>query len=219
MLARTAFRSAAALAAPRRVPHHVTSILIQSRLHIRYASTTIKVPQMAESISEGTLKQFSKAVGDYVEADEEVATIETDKIDVAVTAPEAGTIKEILVKEEDTVTVGQELIILETGGDKPAEDSKSEAPKEEKPKEEKKEEPTASPPKEEKPPAPKEESKPAPPKQAPPPPPPQPKKTPALKPAEDDGKFKLWTRDERRVSCSPSTEAQIPHLILFIWLN
>jgi 2-oxoglutarate dehydrogenase E2 component (dihydrolipoamide succinyltransferase) len=35
---------------------------------------------MAESITEGTLKQFSKKVGDYVEADEEIATIETDKV-------------------------------------------------------------------------------------------------------------------------------------------
>lgn len=81
-----------------------------------YAETVVKVPQMAESISEGTLKQFSKQVGDYVEQDEEIATIETDKIDVAVNAPEAGTIKEFLVSEEDTVTVGQELCKLETGG-------------------------------------------------------------------------------------------------------
>ena len=41
---------------------------------------TVKVPQMAESISEGTLKSWSKKVGDSVEADEEVATIETDKV-------------------------------------------------------------------------------------------------------------------------------------------
>jgi 2-oxoglutarate dehydrogenase E2 component (dihydrolipoamide succinyltransferase) len=40
----------------------------------------VEVPQMAESITEGTLKQFSKQVGDYVEADEEIATIETDKV-------------------------------------------------------------------------------------------------------------------------------------------
>jgi len=71
---------------------------------------------MAESISEGTLKQFSKSVGDYVERDEEIATIETDKIDVSVNAPEAGTIKEFLANEEDTVTVGQELVRMETGG-------------------------------------------------------------------------------------------------------
>lgn len=72
---------------------------------------------MAESISEGTLKQFSKQVGDYVEQDEEIATIETDKIDVAVNAPAAGTIKEFLASEEDTVTVGQDLVKLELGGE------------------------------------------------------------------------------------------------------
>lgn len=42
----------------------------------------VKVPQMAESISEGTLKAWSKQVGDSVEADEEVATIETDKVNL-----------------------------------------------------------------------------------------------------------------------------------------
>ncbi|KAJ5472451.1 Biotin/lipoyl attachment [Penicillium desertorum] len=48
-----------------------------------YADSIIKVPSMAESITEGTLKQFSKQVGDFVERDEEIATIETDKIDVS----------------------------------------------------------------------------------------------------------------------------------------
>ena len=46
--------------------------------HVEYE--TVKVPQMAESISEGTLKQWQKKVGDFVEQDEEVATIETDKV-------------------------------------------------------------------------------------------------------------------------------------------
>ncbi|KAL8898354.1 MAG: hypothetical protein Q9207_006738 [Kuettlingeria erythrocarpa] len=71
---------------------------------------------MAESITEGTLKQWTKQIGDHVEQDEEIATIETDKIDVAVNAPQAGTIKELLAKEEDTVTVGQDLVKLELGG-------------------------------------------------------------------------------------------------------
>ncbi|KAI4228561.1 MAG: hypothetical protein L6R40_008126 [Gallowayella cf. fulva] len=71
---------------------------------------------MAESITEGTLKQWSKQIGDHVEQDEEIATIETDKIDVAVNAPQAGTIKEFLANEEDTVTVGQDLVKLELGG-------------------------------------------------------------------------------------------------------
>ena len=45
-----------------------------------YAQTIVKVPQMAESITEGTLKQWNKKVGDYVVQDEEIATIETDKV-------------------------------------------------------------------------------------------------------------------------------------------
>lgn len=45
-----------------------------------YAEKVVKVPEMAESISEGTLKQWSKQIGDYVEQDEEIATIETDKV-------------------------------------------------------------------------------------------------------------------------------------------
>lgn len=53
-----------------------------------YAQTIVKVPQMAESITEGTLKQWNKQVGDYVELDEEIATIETDKvINIAALAP------------------------------------------------------------------------------------------------------------------------------------
>ncbi|KAM0715857.1 hypothetical protein Q7P37_008371 [Cladosporium fusiforme] len=79
----------------------------------------VKVPEMAESISEGTLKQFSKEIGDYVEQDEEIATIETDKIDVAVNAPTAGVIKEFLAKEEDTVVVGQDLVKIDAGASAP----------------------------------------------------------------------------------------------------
>lgn len=49
--------------------------------HVRtYADLVVKVPVMAESISEGTLKQFSKQIGERVEQDEEIATIETDKV-------------------------------------------------------------------------------------------------------------------------------------------
>jgi 2-oxoglutarate dehydrogenase E2 component (dihydrolipoamide succinyltransferase) len=70
---------------------------------------------MAESISEGTLRSWSKQVGDSVEADEEVATIETDKIDVSVNAPKSGKIVELLAKEDDTVNVGQDLFRIEPG--------------------------------------------------------------------------------------------------------
>ncbi|KAJ5116496.1 Dihydrolipoamide succinyltransferase [Penicillium angulare] len=92
-----------------------------------YADKVVQVPQMAESITEGTLKQFSKQIGDFVERDEEIATIETDKIDVSVNAPESGTIKEFLVSEEDTVTVGQDLVKIELG-DAPAGGKQEAAP-------------------------------------------------------------------------------------------
>ncbi|EXJ89754.1 dihydrolipoyllysine-residue succinyltransferase, E2 component [Capronia epimyces CBS 606.96] len=146
---------------------------------VQYAEVTVKVPQMAESISEGTLSTFTKQVGDYVEQDEEIASIETDKIDVAVNAPEAGTIKELLVSEGDTVTVGQEIAKIEPGegsggGAKEATEEPKEPASEKQPtssdpepkkEESAKEEPPSPPPKKEETPAPpKEEKKPAPPK-------------------------------------------------------
>lgn len=79
------------------------------------SEVTVCVPPMAESISEGTLNQFNKEVGDYVEKDEEIATIETDKIDVAVNAPEAGIVQELLVSEGDTVNVGQSIAKISVG--------------------------------------------------------------------------------------------------------
>lgn len=86
---------------------------------------------MAESISEGTLKQWTRKVGDFVEQDEEIATIETDKIDIAVNVPESGTIKEFLANEEDTVTVGQDLVRIELG--KAAENGQKQASPDAKP--------------------------------------------------------------------------------------
>ncbi|THX24857.1 dihydrolipoamide succinyltransferase [Aureobasidium pullulans] len=110
-------RSSVLLSQQPRTPAHLIRSSPIAQVQTRgYAEKVVQVPTMAESITEGTLKQFSKQVGDYVEQDEEIATIETDKIDVAVNAPEAGTIKEFLVNEEDTVTVGQDLLKMELGG-------------------------------------------------------------------------------------------------------
>lgn len=138
---------------------------------------------MAESISEGTLSSFSKQVGDHVEQDEEIASIETDKIDVSVNAPAAGVITELLVGEGDTVTVGQDLAKIDAGAEgggeakadsepkSPATDAQEtssqpegqkEQPKEEPKKEEKKETLPPPPPKEPEPKkeAPKQEKQP-----------------------------------------------------------
>ncbi|KAF5022774.1 hypothetical protein F66182_5189 [Fusarium sp. NRRL 66182] len=165
-----------------------------------YADSVIKVPQMAESISEGTLKQFSKSIGDYIEQDEEIATIETDKIDVAVNATESGTIKEFLVGEEDTVTVGQDLVRIELGG-APSGDKKA-APKEESKEEPKKSEseseskPESKPePKQESTPEPKKESAPAPSK----PEPPRQSEKKESKPEASSSSSSMGNREERRV--------------------
>ncbi|KAJ6495363.1 dihydrolipoamide succinyltransferase [Mycena sanguinolenta] len=97
---------AAASVHAKRATFHSTGLL---------QAETVKVPQMAESITEGTLKSWLKQVGDSVAADEEIATIETDKIDVSVNAPTSGKIVELLAQEEDTVTVGQDLFRIEPG--------------------------------------------------------------------------------------------------------
>ncbi|KAJ1731253.1 2-oxoglutarate dehydrogenase complex E2 component [Coemansia biformis] len=75
----------------------------------------IKVPHMADSITEGTLKSWARQVGEQVEQDEEVASIETDKVDIPVNSPVAGVLRELLAKEEDTVVVGQDLFKIEEG--------------------------------------------------------------------------------------------------------
>ncbi|KAF2144696.1 uncharacterized protein K452DRAFT_349728 [Aplosporella prunicola CBS 121167] len=168
-----------------------------------YASKIVKVPEMAESITEGTLKQFSKQVGDYVELDEEIATIETDKIDVSVNAPEAGTIKELLVKEEDTVTVGQDLISMELGGAPSG--GKKEQGKEQPKEPASKEQETSSQPKggqeqeksQDKPAPPKEEKKPEPPKEEKKSQPAPSKQAKEEQPKKSDTPF--GSREERRV--------------------
>jgi 2-oxoglutarate dehydrogenase E2 component (dihydrolipoamide succinyltransferase) len=83
---------------------------------------------MAESITEGTLNQFNKLVGDFVELDEELATIETDKIDVSVNAPQSGVIKQFLVGEGDVVTVDQEIAEIEAGEQVTTKSEKSKEP-------------------------------------------------------------------------------------------
>ncbi|KAH7223074.1 putative dihydrolipoamide succinyltransferase [Fusarium oxysporum] len=81
----------------------------------RYADLIVQVPPMAESISEGTLATIHKKVGDRIGADEEIASIETDKIDVAVNAAAEGVVAELLAHEGDVVTVGQPIARIETG--------------------------------------------------------------------------------------------------------
>src|SRR4029079_18249628 len=69
------------------------------------ALVDIIMPQMGESIAEGTLSKWLKKVGDEVKRDEPIFEISTDKVDAEIPAPSAGTITEIIVKEGETVAV------------------------------------------------------------------------------------------------------------------
>lgn len=74
----------------------------------------IVVPHMGESVVEGTVLKWLKQPGDRVERDESVVEIGSDKIDVEVPAPAAGTLGEILAQEGETVAVGKEVGLIET---------------------------------------------------------------------------------------------------------
>ena len=88
----------------------------------------MRVPPVAESITEGTPNQFNKQVGDFIELDEELATIETDKVDVSVNATQSGVIKQLLVGEGDVVTVDQEIAEIEAGEQVTTQSEKSKEP-------------------------------------------------------------------------------------------
>ena len=78
------------------------------------ALVDIIMPQMGESIAEGTLSKWLKKVGDEVKRDEPIFEISTDKVDAEIPAPAAGTIAEIIVKEGETVAVQTVVARLQT---------------------------------------------------------------------------------------------------------
>ncbi len=95
----------------------------------------VEMPQMGESVMEGTVIEWAKKVGDQVDVDETLLEIATDKVDTEVPSPSAGYLAEILVEEGDTVEVGQTIAIITTG--KPSGVSKSKSKKKEEKSEEK----------------------------------------------------------------------------------
>ncbi|WP_274310408.1 2-oxoglutarate dehydrogenase complex dihydrolipoyllysine-residue succinyltransferase [Solibacillus daqui] len=75
----------------------------------------IKVPELAESITEGTIAQWVKKVGDRVEKGEFIVELETDKVNAEIISEEAGVLTQILAEEGDTVLVGQVIAVVEAG--------------------------------------------------------------------------------------------------------
>ncbi|MED3663465.1 2-oxoglutarate dehydrogenase complex dihydrolipoyllysine-residue succinyltransferase [Geobacillus stearothermophilus] len=75
----------------------------------------IKVPELAESITEGTIAQWLKKPGDYVEKGESICELETDKVNVEIMAEESGVLQQLLANKGDTVAVGQAIAIIGEG--------------------------------------------------------------------------------------------------------
>lgn len=97
-------------------------------------STTVELPALGESVTEGTVTRWLVEVGDTVSVDDPIVEISTDKVDTEVPSPVAGTIEKILVEEDEDIEVGAALVIIgdgsgasEEASDAPAEEEKEEA--------------------------------------------------------------------------------------------
>ena len=77
--------------------------------------TTVTMPALGESVTEGTITRWLKAEGDEVAIDEPLLEVSTDKVDTEIPSPVAGTLSKILVQEDETVPVGADLAVV--GGD------------------------------------------------------------------------------------------------------
>ena len=164
-------------------------------------STEVVMPQMGESIAEGTITRWMKKVGEHVERDEPLFEISTDKVDAEIPSPAAGTLTEVRFKEGETVEVNTVVAVLDGGQAATTVATPAAKPVEEKP--------AATPPPAPAPPSPPRATAPAPaPKPAAPAPPPPPIETrpspPPAAPAPPQQDGAAATADElRRTKSSP----------------
>jgi pyruvate dehydrogenase E2 component (dihydrolipoamide acetyltransferase) len=139
----------------------------------------IQMPQLGETVTEGTITRWLKGVGDHVDADEPLFEVSTDKVDSEVPAPAAGTLTEILVQEGETAEVGARLAVISDSeaAAAPAAPAAAAAPSEEAPVQEQPARPRAEPA-----PAPEPAPPPQPPRREPAPPRPAPEPAPPREP-------------------------------------
>ncbi len=83
-------------------------------------ATTITMPQLGETVTEGTVAQWLKNVGDAVDKYEDFVEVSTDKVNAGVPSPVTGTIRELLVKEGETVATGTPIAVIDEVGSAPA---------------------------------------------------------------------------------------------------
>ena len=84
------------------------------------AGTEVTMPALGESVTEGTVSSWYKAVGDTIEADEPLVSVATDKVDTDVPSPVSGVVIKLLVPEDETVDVGTPIAIIGAPGATPA---------------------------------------------------------------------------------------------------
>src|SRR3982751_4167341 len=77
--------------------------------------TSVTMPALGESVTEGTVTRWLKQEGEQAEVDEPLLEVSTDKVDTEIPSPAAGVLSKILVAEDETVEVGAELAVI--GGD------------------------------------------------------------------------------------------------------
>ncbi len=77
---------------------------------------SVIMPQLGESVSEGTVTRWLKKEGDHVETDEPLLEVSTDKVDTEIPSPSAGVLTKIVVAEDETVEVGAELAVIDQNG-------------------------------------------------------------------------------------------------------
>src|SRR5215471_11521165 len=82
--------------------------------------TSVTMPQLGESVTEGTVTRWLKQEGDRVEADEPLLEVSTDKVDTEIPSPASGTLSKIVVAEDETVDVGAELAVIAGENESPA---------------------------------------------------------------------------------------------------
>ncbi|WP_163376522.1 2-oxoglutarate dehydrogenase, E2 component, dihydrolipoamide succinyltransferase [Dietzia sp. Alg238-R159] len=85
--------------------------------------TDVVMPELGESVTEGTITKWLKSVGDTVEVDEPLLEVSTDKVDTEIPSPVAGTLQKIVAEEDETVDVGATLAVIGDGDGDAASDS------------------------------------------------------------------------------------------------
>src|SRR5260370_17798052 len=79
-------------------------------------SVSVSMPQLGESVTEGTVTRWLKREGERVEADEPLLEVSTDKVDTEIPSPVSGILRGITVAEDETVAVGAELAVIDEEG-------------------------------------------------------------------------------------------------------